>query len=305
MLSSAQLDAYLRHLADDLRRAPSTVAGYRAELRLLIDRGIAPEPEALAAFVTRTPGGALLAPTTRNRRLAIVRGFALHLVRAGVLPADPTAAIRRPRVPARTAAALGVDDIGSALAAAGREPDAARRARDRAIVLVLFYTGLRVTELLRLDLAQLDLPGGLLRRATRKGGGTTDVVLHPCASEALAAWLEGRGQAPSGAVFPRGNTGRLSVRAVQKRLAAIGAAAGISGRLHPHALRHAHATALLRAGTPTELIRQSLNHRSLQTTQRYLHGDLGMVRDAVGSLPWVGAAPPRGAAGEASPPTMS
>lgn len=290
-MTTQHLDAYLRHLADDLRRADSSIAGYRAELRLLLDRGTPFEAEAIAAFVTRAANGAPLAPTTRNRRLAIVRGFCRYLVAIGVLGDDPTAAIRRAKVPARTVAAVTADEVALAVAAARSGTGAATAARDVAILLLLFYTGLRVTELLRLGVGQLDLGAGLLRDAVRKGGGTTDVVLHPCASAALAAWLAARPNVPGGAIFPGAGGGRLTARAAQKRLRKIGDLAGLGARLHPHALRHAHATALLRSGTSTELIRQSLNHRSLQTTQRYLHGDLAMVRSAVGALPWIRGIP--------------
>ncbi|MFA4844944.1 MAG: tyrosine-type recombinase/integrase [Patescibacteria group bacterium] len=309
MLTQAHLHAYLRHLADDLRRAASTVAGYRAELQLLLDRQVAMEPEVVAVFVTRTPEGALLAPTTRNRRLAIVRGFVRFLVATGALASDPTVSIRRARVPTRTTAALSVQDVARVAVAAGNEGSVALSVRDRAIVLLLFYTGLRVSELLRLDLRQVDLDAGLLRGATRKGGGATDVVIHPCASEALRTWLKQRDGGDGTAVFPRGNTvpsaaetgsatgdvfhrrnsGHLTVRAVQKRLAKLGQAAGLAVRLHPHLLRHAHATALLRVGVATEIIRQSLNHASIATTARYLHGDEALLRDAIGRLPWLHA----------------
>ncbi|MCK6565113.1 MAG: tyrosine-type recombinase/integrase [Dehalococcoidia bacterium] len=283
MVTTRHLDAYLRHLADDLRRATSTIAGYEAELRLLLARQVALEPETIAAFITRTEDGELLAPTTRNRRLAIVRGFTRYLVAQGALATDPTASIARAKVPADREAALTVDELSQVVAVVVRSSTGALRIRDLSLVLLLFYTGLRVSELLRLDVDQVDLDAGLLRRATRKGGGATDVVLHPCAAEALRAWLQVR-PSSGGGLFPRGNS-TLTVRAVQKRLRALGLAAGLGTRLHPHALRHAHATALLRCGISTELIRQSLNHTSLQTTQRYLHGDLGMVRAAIGQLP--------------------
>lgn len=283
MVTPNHLEAYLHHLADDLRRASSTISGYEAELRLLLARQVPMEPEQIAAFVTRSTQGELLAPTTRNRRLAIVRGFTRYLVAQGVLPADPTACIARAKVPSTRKVALSVDELSRVVAVVLRSPRGELRARDLALLFLLFYTGLRVSELQRIQVDQIDLDAGLLRRATRKGGGTTDVVLHPCAAEAVRAWLLVR-PATGSALFPRGN-GRLTVRAVQKRLRMLGEAAGLGSRLHPHALRHAHATALLRCGISTELIRQSLNHASLQTTQRYLHGDLGMVRSAIGQLP--------------------
>jgi len=288
-LTLDQIDRYVRHLTDDLRRAPSTITGYRAELRLLVTRQVPPEPELVAAFLTRAPSGALLAPNTRNRRLAILRGFFDFLVAAGELASNPTTTIRRATVPLETRTTLSAVEIADVAATLTQTPETTTQTRDLCILLVLFYTGLRVSEIVNLDLQQVDLANGLLRYATRKGGGRTDVVLHSRAGLALAAWLAVRPAGESPAVFPAGNTGRLGVRAVQHRLARMGAAAELAVRLHPHELRHAHATALLRSGAAVEIIRQSLNHRSLQTTQRYLHGDLAMVRVAVDRLPDVQA----------------
>lgn len=285
MPTLSDLTAYLRHLADDRRLAPSTIAGYREELSLLVGRHIPLEAESLARFVTHDQKDRLLASTTRNRRLAVVRGFTRYLVSTGRLPSDPSVGIQRARVAQSVRAALSTEEIGRVAAATARDPDATLRARDGAIVALLFYTGLRVSELARLDAHQVDLVVATVRGAVRKGGGTTDLLLHPQALRALHAWLAVRQVEPDNpALFPRGLT-RLSVRAIQKRVRQLGERAGLTIRLHPHALRHAHATALLRVGVSTELIRQSLNHASLSTTARYLHSDTGLLRGAICSLP--------------------
>jgi site-specific recombinase XerC len=176
ILTLDDIDRYIRHLTDDLRRAPSTINGYRSELRLLIARQVPPEPEPVAAFVTRTPSGELLAPNTRNRRLAILRGFFAFLVTAGDLAGNPTDEIRCASVPLQARTTLSADEIGDVAATLLAEPDTAIRTRDLCILLVLFYTGLRVSEVVHLDVSQVDLANGLLRGATRKGGGRTDVA---------------------------------------------------------------------------------------------------------------------------------
>lgn len=289
MNTKPALDRYLLHLAEDRGLATSTVEGYREDLTLMIRRSVPLEAEPIAAFVTRQQDGSFLAPATRNRRLAIVRGFCAYLVSQGVLPANPTDGLRRVRVPRSVESAFHPDDLRLVLAKIRRELGPLRRARDEAILLILFYTGLRVSELVRLDVGQVDLRSGMLWTAVRKGGGATDVILHPAARIALEAWLALRPASPASlALFPSGNTGRLSVRMIQKRLRSLGRAAGLGTTLHPHALRHAHATALLRAGVSTELIRQSMNHTSLATTSRYLHGDVDLLHQALGRLPDIG-----------------
>ena len=280
------IDAYLRHLAEQERRAASTISGYRAELELLLRRGIAIEPAALARHLTWLPdGGGELAATTRNRRLAILRGFMRHLQGLGLLTDDPLVGVKRARVPRRTRAALTAAEIGRLVAALLSEPPSWRRSRDGTLLLLFFYSGIRLTEAYRLDVHPVDLGAGVIRDAVRKGGDVTDVVLHPCLAAQLAIWLQVRTPFAEPALFPRGNEGRLSRRPVQKRLRALGEAAGLGVPLHPHLLRHAHATGLLREGVATAIIQQSMNHHALATTELYLHGDLGLVRDAVARLP--------------------
>lgn len=289
MLHQDDINDYLRHVAEDRRLAVSTVGAYREELELLLTRGIALESKALASYVTTQADGTLLAPTTRNRRLAILRQFCRYLLAQGVLSVDPMIGIKRARVPRVTKAALGIPEMERLLAVLEGDGPSLLVTRDRAILLLLFYTGLRVSELVKLDLVQVDRGATCLRNASRKGGGTTDVVLHPAALTALLSWLELRESlAPSSAaVFPTGNA-RLGVRSVQKRLKELGERAGLAVPLHPHALRHAHATALMSVGVNLDLIRLSMNHQSLNTTATYLHADLGLLRQAIGRLPWLG-----------------
>ena len=280
------IESYLRHLAHDLGRSPATVAGAREELTLLVKRSIPLESAALGAHLATLPGGRPLAPTTRNRRLAILRGFVRFLRDRGHLVDDPLTAIRRSRLPRRVREALATGELEALLAALARDPSTWLRTRDATLLLLLYYTGLRLTEVVRLDVDQVDLAAGVLRRATRKGGDTTDVVLHPCLARQLGAWLSARPAAPpGGALFQARNTRRLSARSIQLRVRRLGELAGLAVPLHPHALRHAHATGLLRAGVATAVIQQSMNHRSLATTELYLHGDLALLRAGVERLP--------------------
>lgn len=285
MLLEPLVDAYVRHLSDDLGRAPTTVRGYRQEL-LAFARGNAPlEGEAIAAYVGRSRSGATLAPSARNRRLIVLRGFCRYLVHAGHLAADPTAGIRRATLPRRSYPVAGVEDLRLAMAVLQREPDTWRRVRDQTILELLFQTGLRVSELIALDLPQADLLNGWLHQVRRKGRRIEEMVLNAAAAAALQTWLAARPQAGELALFVNKYGRRISFRMVQKRLKALGEAAGLPVRLHPHKVRHAHATELLNAGTPLPVIGSSLGHASVVTTQIYVHANTRMLRTALGTLP--------------------
>ena len=279
------IESYLRHLAEALGRSPTTVAGAREELGLLVKRGITIASAALTAHLTWLPDGRLLAPTTRNRRLAILRGFVRFLQAEGLIPEDPLVGVRRAKLPRRVREAIGARELHQVLVTLLAEPRRWHRTRDATLLLLHYYTGLRLTEVARLDIDQVDLAAGVLRRAVRKGGDITDTVLHPVLASQLAIWLRVRGESGQRALFARRSSGRLSPRSIQLRLHRMGERAGLAVRLHPHLLRHAHATGLLRSGVTTAVIQQSMNHRALATTELYLHGDLELVRAGVERLP--------------------
>lgn len=279
------IEAYLRERAELDRLAPTTLHGYREELGFLVSREIPLTREDLSRFITTHPNGAALAPNTRNRRLAILRAFAAWLVREGHQAHNPTVGLRRAKVPQGFSAAVGLDELQRVLGALVARPSTWRRTRDLALVLVPFYTGLRVTELHRLDLHQVDLGAGVVRRATRKGGGVTDVLLHACATKVLTAWLRERPPTDEAALFLAEHGERLGVRGIQKVFEGLRAEAQLTVRFHPHRLRHAYATALLGRGVSLGTIQRLMNHASIQTTSRYLHADEQMMRAAVALLP--------------------
>ncbi len=285
MPTHTQVREYLRHLEEDRGLSPSTIRGYRQELRLLVRSKVPMEAEAVSKYVSAKQDGTPLAPSTRNRRLIILRTFFDYLKEQGVIESNPTEDIRRARVPKRKRRALTADELRQALEALQQEPPSWRRVRDETVITILFHTGLRVSELQGLDLGQVDLETGLLRDTKRKGGDKVDIALNDSAVQAMRRWLKARPAASDQAVFVNNKGMRLSVRMIQKRLKAIKEAAGLSTPLHPHALRHAHATALMRTWVPTEVIRQSLNHSSLQTTIEYLHSDEELLREALSRLP--------------------
>ncbi len=284
MPTESHLGAYLRHLENHRRLASTSIDGYRQELTRLVKLRVPFETEPLAVHITRRIDGGLRGPAARNRLLVIIRGFSRFLVVKGVLPTDPTASIERARVPRTIKIALDVDSLDRVLGLIRSRPATWRRTRDEVIIQVFFYTGLRVSELRSLNLDQVDLERRTLRATHRKGGSLVDVPLNDKSAAALSRWLADRPSSSDQAVFIGTRTlRRLSVRSIQKTLKKLGDEAGVP--LHPHALRHAHATALLRVGVSVEVIRQSLHHSSLQTTQRYLHSDDHLLRTALAKMP--------------------
>ena len=188
-------------------------------------------------------------------------------------------------MPRQETVATTFDELVLALGVLGRRPWTWQRTRDGAVLVLLFYTALRVTELRQLDLGQVDLAASTLRTVRRKGGKMQDVILHPTAREALLAYLGVRPSSPSPALFLAKHNNRTSVRSIQKMLAKLGREAGLGNRLHPHALRHACATAMSSVGVGSSLIQRHLAHDSLVTTERYLHTLSEPVRLGVGQLP--------------------
>ncbi len=285
---------YLEHLAEERALAAHTLRAYGADLdRFLLFVGrdwlgcdpdtVAPDqvdPDAVRAFL-----GALgregLGRKSQGRALAAVRGLFRWAVREGLLPASPAAPVRTPKVPQRLPRHLRPAEMEAVLEAAakpGDSPAAGRLGlRDRALVELLYASGLRVGELVSLDWRDLDLQGRVLR-VVGKGGKERMVPFGTPAAGALRAWLaaweEVRAEeSPQEGmpVFLNARGGRLSDRSVRRILDRCVAQAAIATGVHPHTLRHSFATHLLEAGADLRAIQELLGHSSLSTTQRYTH----------------------------------
>lgn len=217
------------------------------------------------------------APSTIARALVPVRSLHRFLVDEGDSASDPASAVEMPRVPRGLPKALSEADIEALLAqVAGQEPVARR---DRAILEVLYGTGLRISELVGLSLPDLDLDAGLLR-AFGKGSKERVVPVGTMALRALVAWLDDGGRAAMApaqwqrrgdaeAVFLNARGGRLSRQGAWGVVRKYGDAAGLAGRLTPHVLRHSCATHMLDHGADVRAVQELLGHASISTTQVY------------------------------------
>ena len=212
--------------------------------------------------------------STTARKLATLRSFYKFLMRRGLISVNPLSTIRTPKQEKRLPKCLDLDQIQRLLDTPG-DADLLS-ARDKAILEVLYSSGIRVSELVEIDMADLDLQEGVLRV---RGKGRKD-RLTPIGSQAIKALqryfelrtTEGKAQAPlTGRVFLNKHGGSLSTRSVRRKLDKYLAAAGLDPGISPHTLRHSFATHLLNNGADLRSVQELLGHQSISTTQIYTH----------------------------------
>ena len=276
---AAVVDAYLDHLRVERRLASLTIESYARDLAGLAryaeaqDRPIEKfSRQDLEAFV-RSLMVSGLSPRSTARAVACVRGLYRYLVLDRRLEVSPADDLRAPRAWPALPRFLSLDEVDRLIA----QPDVAtpRGLRDRAMIEVLYATGLRVSELVALRPPDLNLEGGYLT-CTGKGDKQRLVPLGDQAvgwvrrytSEARAALLRGR---TSPRLFVNGRGGALSRVGFWKILKTHGRAADLPRDLSPHVLRHSFATHLLDRGADLRAIQMMLGHADLSTTQIYTH----------------------------------
>lgn len=208
--------------------------------------------------------------STMQRRIASLRAFADFLVRRRAIPENAARLVPLPKAKQVLPRVLTVDDAFRLVEA----PEGDRRlvARDRALLEVLYGGGLRVSEVVALDVDDLvpDGDGFLVRVRRGKGGKDRVVPLGAKAAGALRAWIDLRGAHP-GPLLGNARGGRLTDRSVRRMVNRYSNGATLAGRVSPHALRHSYATHLLDSGADLRSIQELLGHASLGTTQRYTH----------------------------------
>ncbi|HUL73930.1 MAG TPA: site-specific tyrosine recombinase XerD [Vicinamibacterales bacterium] len=271
---------YLRHVEIERRMAANTIEAYRRDLIRLAqfaagrDRPLEALDRAdLEAFVRESMAGGL-SPTSTARIVATVRGFYRFLRLLGEIAQNPADDLHAPRTLSSLPHSIALEEIDALLAA----PDVStpKGLRDRALIEVLYATGLRVSELVGLRIADLRADEGYLKCF---GKGSKQRVV-PIGDEAVR-WvrrylanarprLVGRRESPFLFVNARGG-GRLTRLGFWKLLKAYGRQAGVRGRLSPHVLRHSFATHLLERGADLRAIQAMLGHADLSTTQIYTH----------------------------------
>jgi len=271
------LPGFERHLAARAA-APRTIGSYTRTLRAFLgalgDR--APSATDVENFLARIGArGHPLAPSTKRGELMALRAFFRFTSREGAT-IDPTHGIvvKRSRQE-RPGVVVMPEEIAPLFDAATRS---AARARNLAIVALLFVLGLRVHELVALDATQIDLTALVVRKVRGKGGTETDFPVPQELAEILAAWLRARAMSAhsTDALFltarpSTSRSGRLSVRSVQRLVARLALEAGLERAIGPHALRHACGTASIRLGTDVPTLAVVMRHANIATTSIYVH----------------------------------
>ncbi|MCL4292647.1 MAG: site-specific tyrosine recombinase XerD [Acidimicrobiia bacterium] len=277
-------------LAVERGLAANSLAAYRRDLsryaRFLRSHGCADPARVgeatVAAFVEHLSGlrdddgRPLLAPASIARSLVAVRSFHRFCAEEGFAPSDPSEEVGAPKVPQGIPKALSEDEVEALLGAV--PGDGPRPWRDRAILEALYATGMRISELVGLDLGDVDLDGGSAR-VLGKGAKERLVPFGRTARSALERYLHdgrpllerprARTLADGDAVFLNARGGRLTRQGCWKIVRAAGDRVGLGDRLSPHVLRHSFATHMLDHGADIRVVQELLGHASLATTQVY------------------------------------
>ena len=283
------VERFLAHLAQERRLSPRTLDAYRRDLTALdgfrvrqgIDDWAGMDSQHLREFAARDHRRGLK-PRSIRRRLSAARSFFGFLIREGALGANPAAQVRAPRAPRHLPNTLDADSMARLL---DFTPAGALEARDLAMMELFYSAGLRLAELVGLDLPDLDLAEGMAR-VTGKGSKTRLAPVGRKAAEALGRWLEGRaGLAAAGeqAVFVSRRGARIHPRTVQARVRHWARRQGIPSHVHPHLFRHSFASHLLESSGDLRGVQELLGHADIGSTQIYTHLDfqhLARIYDA-------------------------
>lgn len=294
------LDAFLEHLTVERGLAPNSRNAYREDLTefiaflqhrqlhqiqaltpaLISDFLLAQRKPGTTARGNPRPSG--LAVRSVARRLAAVRMFCRYLTHEKILPADPSQTIDSPRLWRHLPGVLDYPEVEKLLAAPAT--DTKLGLRDRAMLELMYSSGLRISEVAGLKLNDLQLDAGFLR-ATGKGSKERIV---PVGQQAIA-WLRryqtesrprlARPHRPASEVFLSTRGQKLSTKTIWHLVKQHARTAGIAKNIKPHTLRHSFATHLLDGGGDLRVIQEMLGHASISTTQIYTHVDQSRLKD--------------------------
>lgn len=292
-MSDALLSAWIERFLDRLRYerqlSDHTVQAYRRDLILFqqfIETTAVTELKQIDEFHVRSFISARhrqgLQSKSLQRQLAAIRSFFNFLVTEAALSYNPAKGVKAPKAARKLPKTLDVDQTAHLLEIKGDDPLAIR---DRAILELFYSSGLRLSELVGLDLSDIDLREGIVQ-VTGKGNKTRRIPVGQKAIEALNLWLTTRSELTindAQALFVSQRGTRLSQRSIQKRLHEWAIKQGMEVNVHPHMLRHSFASHMLESSGDLRAVQELLGHADISTTQIYTHLDfqhLAKVYDA-------------------------
>ncbi len=273
------VEGFLQHLAHERRLSPRTLNAYRRDLTHFsrwnrkhreVPWQRLQQAEIRQYIAAEHRRG--LSSTSLRRRLSALRSFYRYLLREGVTKRNPAQGVRTPKVHRRLPATLDVDQMHRLLSMQARTPV---EIRDLAMMELTYSCGLRLAELVSIDLQDLDRRDAVLE-VTGKGAKTRRLPVGSKALEAVDRWLEVRdtlARPDEQALFVSSRGGRISPRTVQQRLELNARRQGAARRLHPHLLRHSFASHLLESSGDLRAVQELLGHADIGTTQIYTHLD--------------------------------
>ena len=275
-MTAAPQDVYLRFLEVERRYSPHTLSNYRRDLLAFADwtrgEGIAEIGKATAEDVRRFIAAEHrrgLSPRSLQRRLSALRGLLRFLSDRGEIAGNVAGGLRAPKAGRKLPQTLDADEMTRLVEVPTDRP---LGLRDRAMLELLYSSGLRLSELCDLRWDQLDLAEGLVR-VLGKGNKTRVVPVGRMALEALQNWQKESSPDSDAPVFPGRGGAPIGPRAVQLRLRQLAQQQGLWKRVYPHLLRHSFASHLLESSGDLRGVQELLGHADIATTQIYTHLD--------------------------------
>ena len=290
------VDHFLKYLHVELNRSAFTCKGYRADLNIftgfLDSKGLAHgeletlTPDLLSQYLrhlTRDRGNQA---NTLRRRVTALKSFCRFLVDSDYLKRSPAESLPHPKKPQKHPRHLQREDIDKLFAAAGKNESAAGL-RDKTALLFFYYTGVRVTELVNIRKADLDLEKDVVKIHKGKGSRFRQVPLHSRLKKQLQKYLIDLPEIlepADGYLFCNKQGGQISADYVHHMIVDYAAKAGIKQKVTPHMLRHSFATHLYREDVDINTLGKLLGHAGIRTTSIYTHTDLKHLREGVERL---------------------
>ena len=270
------LESFIKHLSDERNYSEHTVKAYRGDLENFRDFLLKEEKKiedadiaTINAYVSTLYGKN--SPSSVERKVSAIRSFFSYLVRKGLATQNPAKLVRTPKKEKHLPVFLSVDEVFNLVDVKDSRKNPLLM-RDRAILELLYSSGLRVSELTGATLADLSM-GEAIIRVRGKGNKERIVPVGSKAISALGEYLDIRGalKPASSRIFLNSRGGGITTRSIARIIKKYGLVSGISKNVSPHVLRHSFATHLLAGGADLRAIQEMLGHASLSTTQRYTH----------------------------------